>query len=448
MSKRILITSLFITLFILLIFAFTSNEVYYSQSEGDMHTRLREQLNTVESVAAQNDALPSAEQIALSLDGAEVTIFTVDGDMEDTTLSVGTETFSSEETATALASENEHFYVCPSVREGHTFVNLSKRIDDKLVMLTGEIISRSRMLATVLPSLGIFILVDVIVCLLFTWLSTTFILRPVKELAMEAIGNNKKIETRHAELKPVVDVINWKNEYVRAAQRSKDEFISNVTHEMNTPLTSIRGFAELIASGSMPKDKMIAAGKTIEAQSERLSAMIKRILNYSAIDDDTVKSYDVDASALTERVLDSYVPMLKDKDLTLLRRIEPGMIVSSTQERLTEILDNLISNAIKYNKQNGKIMVTLAGGVLTVEDTGIGISNEELPHIFSRFYTVDKSHGENVGFGLGLPIVRKLCDRSGWKLSVDSVFGEGTVFKVDFRVAHDKKHRSPSDVKN
>ena len=93
-------------------------------------------------------------------------------------------------------------------------------------------------------------------------------------------------------------------------------------------------------------------------------------------------------------------------------------------------------------------MVTLAGGVLTVEDTGIGISNEELPHIFSRFYTVDKSHGENVGFGLGLPIVRKLCDRSGWKLSVDSVLGEGTVFKVDFRVAHDKKHRSPSDDKN
>ena len=76
MSKRILITSLFITLFILLIFAFTSNEVYYSQSEGDMHTRLREQLNTVESVAAQNGALPSAEQIALSLDGAEVTVIT------------------------------------------------------------------------------------------------------------------------------------------------------------------------------------------------------------------------------------------------------------------------------------------------------------------------------------------------------------------------------------
>ena len=103
MSKRILLTSLFITLFILLFFAFTSNEVYYSQSEGDMHTRLREQLEIVENSAAQNGALPSAEQIALSLDGAEVTIFTVDGDMEDTTLSVGADTFSTEETARGRA---------------------------------------------------------------------------------------------------------------------------------------------------------------------------------------------------------------------------------------------------------------------------------------------------------------------------------------------------------
>ena len=119
----------------------------------------------------------------------------------------------------------------------------------------------------------------------------------------------------------------------------------------------------------------------------------------------------------------------------MLRRINENVIIESTHERITEILDNLVSNAIKYNKPNGSIIVTLRGAVLTVEDTGIGIDHDELPHIFSRFYTVDKSHGESVGFGLGLPIVRKLCDRSGWKLSVDSVKGEGTVFTVDFGAA-------------
>lgn len=126
--------------------------------------------------------------------------------------------------------------------------------------------------------------------------------------------------------------------------------------------------------------------------------MIKQILNYSAIDDDTVKSYDVDISRLIGDVLDNFEPMLKEKGLTMLRRIDENVIIESTHERITEILDNLVSNAIKYNKPNGSIIVTLRGAVLTVEDTGIGIAHDELPHIFSRFYTVDKSHGESVGF--------------------------------------------------
>ncbi|HIW02042.1 MAG TPA: HAMP domain-containing histidine kinase, partial [Candidatus Protoclostridium stercorigallinarum] len=166
------------------------------------------------------------------------------------------------------------------------------------------------------------------------------------------------------------------------------------------------------------------------------------ILNYSAIDDDTVKSYDVNVSQLTNEVLNNFTPMLKEKGLKMIRSIDDGIVIKATHERITEILDNLVSNAIKYNKENGKIAITLKGSVLTVEDTGIGIPSEELPHIFSRFYTVDKSHGESVGFGLGLPIVKKLCDRSGWKLSVDSVVGEGTTFKVDFGAAEREKGSS------
>lgn len=433
MSKRILITSLLITLFILLVFAFTSNELYYAQTEGDATSHLVESMSALEELDETPD---DAGRLSDMLD-VDVTVFGDDGKALSSSLPEVQEgaTPDSGDIAEAAAADGNYVYTTPSVNEGHTYVHVCRNIGGALVRLTAEIISRSRVLVTMLPNLAIFILIDLVVCLLFTWLSTTFILRPVKEFALDAIGNDKKIETKYPELKPVADVINWKNEYVRAAQKSKDEFISNVTHEMNTPLTSIRGFAELIASGNMPQDKMIAAGKTISAQSERLSAMIKQILNYSAIDDDTVKSYDVDISRLIGDVLDNFEPMLKEKGLTMLRHIDENVIIESTHERITEILDNLVSNAIKYNKPNGSIIVTLRGAVLTVEDTGIGIDHDELPHIFSRFYTVDKSHGESVGFGLGLPIVRKLCDRSGWKLSVDSVKGEGTVFTVDFGAA-------------
>lgn len=433
MSKRILITSLLITLFILLVFAFTSNELYYAQTEGDATSHLVEKMSALEESEETPD---DAGRLSDMLD-IDVTVFGDGGKVLSSSLPEVQEgaTPDSGDIAEAAAADGNYVYTTPSAIDGHTYVHVCRNIGGTLVRLTAEIISRSRVLVTMLPNLAIFILIDLVVCLLFTWLSTTFILRPVKEFALDAIGNDKKIETKYTELKPVADVINWKNEYVRAAQKSKDEFISNVTHEMNTPLTSIRGFAELIASGNMPQDKMIAAGKTISAQSERLSAMIKQILNYSAIDDDTVKSYDVDISRLIGDVLDNFEPMLKEKGLTMLRRIDENVIIESTHERITEILDNLVSNAIKYNKPNGSIIVTLRGAVLTVEDTGIGIAHDELPHIFSRFYTVDKSHGESVGFGLGLPIVRKLCDRSGWKLSVDSVKGEGTVFTVDFGAA-------------
>lgn len=433
MSKRILLTSLAITLFILLFFAFTSNEVYYAQLEGDLTSDLVKQIEMLDQLEL-NDST-AADDIADSLKGADVTIYDLNGAVTDSTFPdiIGS-TDDSSDIKSALSATDNFLYTAPSSNDGRTYLHICRRYDDILVRLTGELVSRSRMFLTVMPTLVVFILIDVLLCLLFTWMSTYFVLKPVKELAINAIGNDKQVKTKYSELKPIADVINWKNEYVRAAQQSKDEFISNVTHEMNTPLTSIRGFAELIASGNMPKDKMISAGKTIKTQSDRLSAMIKQILNYSAIDDDTVTPYDVNISKLIEEALNNYTPMLKDKNLSILKYIDDDVIIKSTQERITEIVDNLVSNAIKYNKQNGKIIVTLRGNVLTVEDTGIGISNNELTHIFSRFYTVDKSHGESVGFGLGLPIVKKICDRSGWTLKVDSVQGEGTTFKIVFEM--------------
>ena len=110
----------------------------------------------------------------------------------------------------------------------------------------------------------------------------------------------------------------------------------------------------------------------------------------------------------------------------------------SRHERLSEVLGNLIRNAIRYNKENGSLFVGIkrkdTGGVrLTVTDTGIGIAEENLERIFERFFTVDKSHsGKNGGFGLGLAVVKKICRKAGWTLHVQSVLGEGTTFTVDF----------------
>lgn len=429
MNKRIFLPILLVMLFVLLFYALTSSEVLYSQIEGDASEDLRKSMQTYKDNYSATDI--SAAELSSYLD---VEVCYLDGDFNVTDVSSERYRVTDKELSTLknTLTNGTRIYISDSTEKGRSYVNICEKFGDKTVRLSLEIFSRAKVYLSMLPALIIYVCIGVLLSLILSWIVTSFVIRHVKELAINAIGNDKHINAKFVELKPIADVINLKNEHVRNAQKSKDEFISNVTHEMNTPLTSIHGFAELIASGDLPASKIKAAGKTIEAQSERLSAMIKQILNYSAIDDDMLTPYDVDLSKLTNEVLDNFEPVLKDKNITLVRDIQDGVHIMSRHERVTEILDNLVSNAIKYNKQNGKITVTVKDALLVVDDTGIGISQDELKHIFSRFYTVDKSHGENMGFGLGLPIVKKLCDKSGWKLYVDSTLGEGTTFRIDF----------------
>ncbi len=227
-----------------------------------------------------------------------------------------------------------------------------------------------------------------------------------------------------------------------AAARSKNEFIANVTHEMNTPLTSIRGFAELMAAGSLSPERAQNAAKTIIKQSDRLANLVKSIINFSQIDSDELPDEDVNLSELVREAASVFEPKIQKRAIHFTLEIEEGVKVRSRRERLFEIVNNLISNGVRYNRDGGTLTVTLTGGAepaLTVRDTGIGIAEEDKERIFDRFYTVDKSHGGGGGgFGLGLAIVKKLCKRAGWLLSVESKLGEGTAFTVRF-VQREKK---------
>ena len=234
-----------------------------------------------------------------------------------------------------------------------------------------------------------------------------------------------------------------------SAERSKNELIANVTHEMNTPLTAIKGFAELLAGGNLPVERAQQAAETILRQSDRLAKLIKSILDFSAIDNDELPPYAVDLSALLVESAALFEPRLREKNIAFSLQAESGVTILTRRERLIEIVNNLIGNGIRYNREGGSLTVTLTGGAvpeLIVADTGIGIPEENLSHIFSRFYTVDPSHnGEGGGFGLGLAIVRKLCRRAGWDLSVKSRVGEGTAFKIIFHPP--AKSSAPQNVK-
>ena len=202
---------------------------------------------------------------------------------------------------------------------------------------------------------------------------------------------------------------------------------------MNTPLTSIRGYAELLNAGGMNEKQKKNAYATIMAQSDRLTNLIACIINYSEIDSENLPSYEVDFSTLARHTLEALRPEAEKHGVTLNVEIADGVKISSRHELLTELLGNLTRNAIRYNKQGGSVTVSLDGKSLAVADTGIGIAEENLDKIFDRFFTVDKSHdGKNGGFGLGLAVVKKICRKSGWKLSVESKKGEGSKFTIEF----------------
>ena len=217
------------------------------------------------------------------------------------------------------------------------------------------------------------------------------------------------------------------------AQRAKTDFFNNVTHEMNTPLTSISGFAELMHKTHPNKADVKKYSGIIHNESERLIGLVKRILYYSELSN---LKYDekVNIASIIERVKNLMLPIAKKKGVDIFIDIQ-NMNVLSNQEAIFEIISNLVSNAVKYNKENGKVVIRAYekdGLVFEVEDNGLGISLEHQNRIFERFYTVNISHNKNEGAGLGLAIVKKLVLNLGGEISLKSELNKGSIFKVRF----------------
>lgn len=217
------------------------------------------------------------------------------------------------------------------------------------------------------------------------------------------------------------------------ADKVKNDFISNVTHEMNTPLTAISGFSELIAGGGLNADKAVEYARIIYNESGRLTGLVKSILNYSAIAADDLEGYPVDVAAVAREVSALEQVNAEKRNIALTVKTAGKLTVTTRTERMRELITNLVTNAVKYNVDGGKVTVTVDGKNrrLSVADTGIGIAPDQLERIFDRFYTVDTSRSTG-GYGLGLAIVKRLAAAEGWKISVDSAPGKGSTFTVRF----------------
>lgn len=225
-----------------------------------------------------------------------------------------------------------------------------------------------------------------------------------------------------------------------STERMRREFSANVSHELKTPLTSIMGYAEIIENGIAKNEDVPHFAHKIHGEARRLLDLIQDIIRVSKLDENTLGTdtfEEVNMSEMAQEAISQLTAKAEAKDVTITLDADPSVSLSAQKSVLHEMIFNLIDNAIAYNKDGGKVIVTvknrLNGPYLSVEDNGIGIKPEYQSRVFERFYRVDKSHSkETGGTGLGLSIVKHGAMIHNAKLSLESEPGVGSKFTIQF----------------
>jgi len=224
---------------------------------------------------------------------------------------------------------------------------------------------------------------------------------------------------------------------LRKLERIRRDFVANVSHEFRTPLTAIQGFSETLLAGAMndPQNRDRFLGIIVE-HSRRLARLTEDLLMLSKMDADRLELEirRLPVEQLVSSCIETSQPRAIEKDLQLSVNLAKNIPdIAGDRRRLTEVLQNLLDNAIQYTPSGGKIIVTAEAKdsevVIAVSDTGIGIPEADQPRIFERFYRVDVARSREVGgTGLGLSIAKHLMEAHGGKLWVESEVGRGSQF--------------------
>ncbi|GHU36551.1 PAS domain-containing sensor histidine kinase [Clostridia bacterium] len=227
-----------------------------------------------------------------------------------------------------------------------------------------------------------------------------------------------------------------------ALEKSRREFIANVSHELRTPLTSIKTAAETLSLNEVDDDIKTRFFGIIMGESDRMTRIVQDLLVISRLENKKMmwQFADTDIAALAERITDALTVTAKSNNQTIIRNIAPNLpVIRADKERIEQVIVNIISNAMKYTPGGGTIEFTLAqfsmtdftGVKITVRDNGMGIPKEDLPHIFERFYRVEKARSaEAGGTGLGLSIAKEIVIAHNGQITIDSDLGSGTTVTI------------------
>ncbi|MBQ4253752.1 MAG: two-component sensor histidine kinase, partial [Erysipelotrichaceae bacterium] len=225
--------------------------------------------------------------------------------------------------------------------------------------------------------------------------------------------------------------------YQQANEMMRREFASNVSHELKTPLQAISGYAELLKSGLVKSEDKDDCIERIYFESQRMMQLVTDVIKLSHLDDESaeIKKEKLDLYQLSCHVVETVRNAITN-GISITLSGQPSEVYGN-RELLESIVYNLCDNAVKYNRENGSVSVSVTSDdkkvYLRVSDTGLGIAKKDQDRVFERFYRVDKSRSRSVGgTGLGLSIVKHACILNNGEITLDSKPGKGSTFTVTF----------------
>jgi signal transduction histidine kinase len=222
-------------------------------------------------------------------------------------------------------------------------------------------------------------------------------------------------------------------------EKIRKESTSDLAHELRTPLTTIKGYLEAIEDGKMEADQETI--KEMQEESQRMTILIEKLNEFANAQNKifNLTEEKVNLNTIIKKVIKQHHNFLNKKNIKLKLKLDANLYIKGDKDSLFQIFNNIIENAIKYNVVNGKIEVESSADqeklTIAIRDSGVGISDKDLPYIFERFYRADKSrNSSNQGTGIGLAVVKELMDAHQGKIVVENEAG-GTVFKLIFPAA-------------
>jgi len=238
------------------------------------------------------------------------------------------------------------------------------------------------------------------------------------------------------ELDEVAVAFNEMAQELEASQMRERDFILGIGHDLRTPLTTIGGYAEALEGGEVDPEEIERIGGVLGVQSRQLGRLIEDLSTLARLEQPefSLRTEQVDVGAHVKEVVEGFSRHAKEIGVKLSIEANEGLVLETDPDRLGQIAQNLVENAMRYTPETGTVTVVVSeegsSCVIEVADTGIGITPEDLPHIFDRHYVGRQRQLRNEGSGLGLSIVSGLVELMGGEVTAESMPGKGTTITV------------------